>query len=490
MQTRNITVAVIALVVMLLAAGMANARPGFSPKEKPAAQGTVSGNISYQGRLTDASGNPLDGTYTMRFIVYDDAVVGSALWDSGNLSVTVSKGLFDVQLGVDQNDFNGKSLWLSIIIGGETLSPRQEILPAPYALSLRPGADIVGDSIAASDAVVAGYAPATGTAFYAEAYGGSGVYGYSDLSYGMYGSSFDSWGGYFVSQNGHGIRVETNSSNHYDHGAYITSQSGYAVYAQSANNMGVRGEAGDLSGVSNPLGPIGVVGLGQNRGVVGNSNSGTGVYASSQSNYGVWGQSSSYRGVTGRTDRSDNNYGFYTPDNMFAQNYTLLGATMLVMQNNGSTPLAPGDVVAFNGINLDETRTDAPIVQVRKVNQANSTAVAGVVFSRFNIDAVNPDLELPEAITDVEVTPAGDVAPGEYLLVVVQGPAQVNASALGGSIQPGDLLASHSSAGLAGKAQTMTMDGVETVAPGTVFGKALQALDGAQDKIYIFVTLQ
>ncbi|MFQ5400678.1 MAG: hypothetical protein ACE5E7_13915 [Anaerolineae bacterium] len=190
--------------------------------------------------------------------------------------------------------------------------------------------------------------------------------------------------------------MSTSGADHYDHGAYITSQGGYAVYAQSANNMGMRAEAGDITGVSQPLGPIGAVGLGQNRGVVGSSLSGSGVYASSSTNYGVWGQSTNYRGVTGLTSRTDNNYGFYTPDNFFSNNINVAGAIMQVMQNNGTASLSPGDVVVFSGINRAETVVGAPVVQVSKVNAANSTAVAGVVFSRFNIDAVNPDLEFPD----------------------------------------------------------------------------------------------
>lgn len=40
------------------------------------------------------------------------------------------------------------------------------------------------------------------------------------------------------------------------------------------------------------------------------------------------------------------------------------------------------------------------------------------------------------------------------------------------------------------EAAAFLRDGVETVAPGTVFGKPLEALDGSQQKIYVFVTLQ
>ncbi len=284
---KKLSIIVSSIVVLLLAVGIVGAIPNDAPPSPAAFTADVSGTINYQGRLTDAGGSPLNGNYTMRFIVYDDAVAGSALWDSNNLTVTVENGLFNVQLGVDPTSFNGQALWLSIIVDGETLSPRQEILPAPYALGLRPGADIVAPSLNATEAALSGYAPATGTALYADASGGVGVVANSSQSYGVWGASTNSWGGYFTSENGYGLRVNTNGTDHYDHGAYITSNNGYAVYAQSASNMGVRGEAGNITGIPQPLGPIGIVGLGQNRGVVGNSLSGTGVYASSDSNYGV-----------------------------------------------------------------------------------------------------------------------------------------------------------------------------------------------------------
>ena len=495
---QKLSILVVSIVILMLGVGIAGAMPSDAPPAPAAFQADVSGSISYQGRLTNSGGSPLDGTYTMRFIVYDDAVAGSALWDSGDLSVSVENGLFNVQLGVDPTHFDGRALWVNIIVGGETLSPRQEILPAPYALGLRAGADIVGDSLDATDAALSGFAPATGTALYADAAGGVGVFGDSEGTYGVWGSSNDSWGGYFTSENGYGLRVNTNGADHYDHGAYITSNRGYGVYAQSTYNQGVRGEAGDITGIAQPLGPVGIVGLGQNRGVVGSSVSGTGVYASSTDNYGVWGQSTNYRGVTGRTSRSDNNYGFYTPDNIFSANYNRVGAVMQVMQNNGAEPLSPGDVVVFNGVNQSAAVVDAPVVQVKKVDAANSTAVAGVVFSRFNINAVDPDFD---TFTDVagtanraaamEVTPAGDIAPGEYVLVVVQGLAQVRVNTVERTaIQPGDLLSASSVIGSAGRVATVMQNGVETAVPGAVFGKALDVVEDAPDMMYVYVTLQ
>ena len=494
MKTRTVLFIVSGITLLLLAAGVAGAfsnRPPSAPTDVTAA---VSSGISYQGRLTSSGGSPLSGTYTMRFIVYNAAVGGSALWDSGNMSVAVANGLFNVQLGVNQADFNGQALWLSISVVGETLSPRQEILPAPYALSLRPGSDIVGDAIGAADAVVAGYAPATGTAFHADANGGVGLFGISENNYGVQGSSDGSWGGYFTSNGGYGIRVHTAGTDHYDHGAYVTSQGGYGVYAQSAQNQAVRGEAGNVTNIAQPLGAVGVVGIGSNRGTYGSSSAGIGLYGVSSSNYGVWGTSSSWYGVTGRTSNTNNNYGFYTPDNLYSLNIQTSGAFMQVMQNGGSEPLSTGEVVLFSGISQSVTAVDGPIVQVSRAGTANSTAVAGVVFSRFNIDAIDPALASPDSDVPgwqetMEVTPDGSAAPGEYLLVVVQGPAQVKIDSAS-SIQPGDLLSTSVQAGMANKAAIVTINGVETAVPGTVFGKALEPVDDSDDMIYVYVTLQ
>ncbi|MBK8986212.1 MAG: hypothetical protein IPM39_09045 [Chloroflexi bacterium] len=494
MKTKTMSMIVTSITLVLLLVGAAGAIAQRLPTAPAAVEAVVASGISYQGRLTDPGGTPLNGAYTMRFVVYNASVAGSALWDSGNLNIAVANGLFNVKLGVSQASFNGQALWLSIIVDGQTLSPRQEILPAPYALSLRPGATIVGDALGGGEAALSGAAPATGTALRADANGGMGLYGSSTNNYGVRGSSSNSWGGYFSSSGGHGIRVETSGTDHYDHGAFVTAQGGYGVLARSATNQGVRGEAGNVADIAQPLGAVGVVGIGSNRGTYGASGAGIGVYGVSNSNYGVWGTSSTYHGVTGRTGLANNNYGFYTPDNLYALNYNLAGALMQVMQNGGTEALAPGEVVVFSGINRSVTAVDGPIVQVSSAHTANSTAVAGVVFSRFNIDAVDPDLEFPddtaqERLAEMDATPPGKVAPGEFLLVVVQGPALVKASALTDSIQPGDLL-STGGMGLAGKAAVMNVEGMETAVPGTVFGKALEPLNGTQEMIYVYVTLQ
>lgn len=460
---------------------------------------TVGSRISYQGLLTAPDGTPLDGEYTMRFTLYDDPVGGDELWDSEPLDVTASNGLVHVVLDVEHNIFDGQALWLRIRVDGETLSPRQEILPAPYALSLRPGAAMRSEDLSENEAALSIFTPATGSAYFASAVGGNAFAGSSRNNFAVIGTSTHSTGGFFASGGGNALRVLTNSDQHYDPGAWITSNQGYAVLAQSQNNQAVRGEAGDVADIPHPLGAVGVVGIGSNRGAYGASLSGVGLYGTSQSNYGLWAQSEEYRGLIGGTLRDDHNYGLFTPDNLFSLNVNLAGSIAQVMQNGGREPLQPGDVVVFSGVNTNVSGIDSPIVQVRRADSAASTAVAGVVHSTYNIDTVVLDAQPWDErqatrhaeLADMEVTSDDPAPPGDFVLVVVQGLAQVNVSVSDDTvIAPGDLLASGASDGYAGIAPTVQLAGVETAIPGTVFGKALEPLDRAEGKIHVYVTLQ
>lgn len=104
-----------------------------------AAQGTA---FTYQGVLTD-SGGPLNAFYDLTFTLYDSGPgpggnpVGSP--NSSN-NVKVSGGLVTTSLDFGSGAFNGQPRWLEITVhphaGGPTttLSPRQPLTPAPYAI--------------------------------------------------------------------------------------------------------------------------------------------------------------------------------------------------------------------------------------------------------------------------------------------------------------------------------------------------------------------
>lgn len=331
------------------------------------------------------------------------------------------------------------------------------------------------------------------------------LHGRSNIRPGVWGWSNQGWGGYFESVNGYGIRVVTTATEHWKHGGFFEAQGGYGILAQSASNQGVRGEAGDVSEISQPVGAVGIVGLGSNRGTYGASSGGIGVYGVSDSNYGVWGQSSTGRGVTGRTSRQDNNYGLYTPDNLFAANMSTSGAVSMVMQNGGHEPLEPGDVVVFAGIRPPLEPGGSPIVRVARADTFETREIAGVVQTRFNAEVIRSsfELELEAALQkardqgdqaaietirrQAEPTRAGPVPSGEFLLVVVKGTARVKASAIGvGAIDPGSSLAIGTYPGIA-TLGAMVPEENEVLASNRVLGTALESLTVGEDLIYVFV---
>lgn len=182
------------------------------------------------------------------------------------------------------------------------------------------------------------------------------------------------------------------------------------------------------------------------------------------------------RGLYGQTDAATNNYGIYTPDNFYSLNYHTTGATMQVVQNGGATALETGDVVVFSGMGEPIEKGGEPVILVAPATAANSPAVAGVVHSDYNIGGGG------EADSAIQ--------PGEYLLVVVRGPARVKADAVAGELAPGDLVATGGTDGSAARAAMVDLGGVGMAIPGTVLGKALEPLKDGQGLIHIYVTLQ
>ena len=106
--------------------------------------------FTYQGRL-DAGGSPANGNYDLQFAVFDASTGGSQLGSSlTNAATVVSNGLFTVTLDFGAGVFTGASRWLAIGVrtnGGDAfvpLSPRQPILPVPYALMANSTSNLVG----------------------------------------------------------------------------------------------------------------------------------------------------------------------------------------------------------------------------------------------------------------------------------------------------------------------------------------------------------
>jgi hypothetical protein len=144
----------------------------LTPLSTAFAQGTA---FTYQGRLDDG-GTAANGTYDFSFALFATNAGGSAIAGPvTNADVNVREGLFTVSLDFGPEAFPGARRWLEIIAAtngapGIRLSPRQEILPAPYAIlatlaggvpaeaitqaMIAPGA--IGSNQLADDAVIAG----------------------------------------------------------------------------------------------------------------------------------------------------------------------------------------------------------------------------------------------------------------------------------------------------------------------------------------------
>lgn len=94
--------------------------------------------LTYQGRITDDSGTPLEGSHSLTFRIYDDPTGGTTLWTETHVGVTVSNGLFEVVLGsietIESSVFSNQPRWLGIRVGlGAELVPRTPIVAVAYA---------------------------------------------------------------------------------------------------------------------------------------------------------------------------------------------------------------------------------------------------------------------------------------------------------------------------------------------------------------------
>ena len=130
-----------------------------------AAQGTA---FNYQGRLTN-QGNPATGNYDLTFSVFDASAGGNLV--AGPMesdSLAVNNGQFTVTLDFGAGVFTGSDLWLEMGVrpsGGTafaTLSPRQQILPTPYAMFAGRAAGLSDAALTVSQVQVAGGAPSAG----------------------------------------------------------------------------------------------------------------------------------------------------------------------------------------------------------------------------------------------------------------------------------------------------------------------------------------
>jgi hypothetical protein len=138
-----VALALAGAVGMALAQGPEAQDDGVLPQGEVSAAAAMDDVIPIQGRLLDSKGNPINGTRTVTFTLYDASTGGTVLCTDAD-NVTAVNGLFNAQMDwCDAEDLNGRQVWLGIRVGGDAeMTPRQPIYAVPYAWGLRPGAVI------------------------------------------------------------------------------------------------------------------------------------------------------------------------------------------------------------------------------------------------------------------------------------------------------------------------------------------------------------
>ncbi len=503
----GVTLALIVLFWGLSAtvAGAPEPGGGSGPSIAPALPAAVvNSRFSYQGLYREA-GIPYTGPRDMVFDLFtNNTCSGVAILSLPKPAVQVTNGLFSVVLDVSQNYVYGEGLWLRPTVAGTAMGC-SEILATPYALSLRPGAQIMGPPSGSTNSVlkvdVDGYYPlgkgiwtttTTGTALRAESQNGSPIVGSTETGYAVAGydggtEQARGYGGYFTSTNGIGIygysAAQPNGSN----------LNAPGVYGESKDVVGVYGLSGDptLGLYKQRAGVYGDSATGY--GVGGASRDSVGTYGESRNGYGGYFTSTSFRGLY--ASGSPGYYAAYFENPAGASGPGLYvdgsiwvtagkaGFVVDMAMNAGPEALETGDAVVITGYS-DPVSGEIPVVKVRRASQADSTAIMGVVDQPFTLQSRPEDNGKKIPVPERSAARGADaIVTGKYLSVVTMGAYRaIKVDAANGAIHPGDLLVSSSNPGYAMRSDNPRL--------GTVIGKALGGLDKGTGVIPVFVMLQ
>jgi hypothetical protein len=394
-----VLVAVLALATLVLTTGVL------------AKANSTGVTVPYASRLTDDTGQPLNGTYAFTFALYDAPTAGQLLWAETRSAVAVQNGDFALGLGevqpIPKAVAERKELWLAVSVRGPQeatftlLTPRQKFsvtggggstltCPHSHFNDSWSGSNYGSNGLAVTNAGggdgIDAYSYATRTnwaAVYAYNLAGSGD------GTGMYGGSYYGSGVQAYSQYNDGL--EATSDTTWASAIYAHSAQGNGIWAVSGNRIGVYATTANTT---------------TNVAALEAYNSGT-----PSGGYGGKITSKNYRGgFIGTLNYIW--YGAVIDGGLSVTNGNCTGCTLVyVGQNHGDEAVRPGDLVAIAGVATDAA-TNQPVMQVR-LAQSASDPVIGVAVSGTSAPGTGPDK-----------IQSSQIMPGEYLQIAVSGLVQ------------------------------------------------------------------
>ncbi len=215
-------------------------------------------------------------------------------------------------------------------------------------------------------------------------------------------------------------------------------------------------------------------------GVVDNDGTGDGLRAYTASSRGVdWAAVYAHNTGTspGLVAQSGGTYAGYFNDQIFVTGGCTGCTLMYVAQNAGDAALRPGDLVAPAGIDVPLAGAVDPVLRVIRAD-TEATGVVGVVYRRVAVMANEKDGEVLDSVQAVD----GAAEPGDRLLIVVQGLAEVKVA---GGVAAGERL-TVAGAGVARATRDVEPRGLNT----PMLGMALDAPDAVTGMAPVLVTLR
>lgn len=324
-------------------------------------------------------------------------------------------------------------------------------------------------------AAVRGHAKelATGVSGYSE--NGTGVFGETEstnnLQVGVFGRNGGTGVGVqAVAESNHALYATSNSDSLSHFGGYFLGPKGVYARTDTVDGDAVYAQASQSGGWA--------------------------VRAESQDSFGVYAESGASAAIYAETGRTDNNYGLYSPDNIYSLNFHSAAGLSLIAQNGGPGDLERGDLVIVSGIAAPLHDSGVPLLVVRRAESATTAAaVIGVVETAYQIEfQPNSDATHPtEKDSQTALQPGavkGPVKPGQLLVLKVQGLAQVKVEAMAAAVQPGDPLTVSTEGRATSAANVTAPDEMPGYSPASSIGRALEPVSSGQGLIWALIDLR